>query len=149
MLHRIGRYHEHSNMFKTSILWPKFNDALNDAVAKIDQYILTVNSCGAYEHYDSQRRLSIAGKRNFWMEIDELIQKFDLDKIKLRPNPKNPPRRFQMRAGTTNHPSQQARHHDNNGNWEYLTPNASAALQQRRPTQHGTDWERSWISTVF
>ena len=54
MLCRIGKYHEQSNMFKTSVLRPKFNDALNDTVAKIDQYILTVNSCGAYEHYDSQ-----------------------------------------------------------------------------------------------
>ena len=68
----------------------KFNDALNDAVAKIDHYLLTVNSCNAYEDYSHKGDLSDKGKLAYWLEIDDLIHRFNTDKIKLLPNLKNP-----------------------------------------------------------
>ena len=39
MLRRIGRFHENSRMAGVCNLRAKFNDALNDAVAKTNQYI--------------------------------------------------------------------------------------------------------------
>ena len=65
---------------------------LNDAVAKVDHKILTINSCNTYEHFTPAGSLSIKGKKSFLLELDDLLQRFDLDKIKLLPNPKNPPR---------------------------------------------------------
>ena len=68
---------------------PKFNDALNTAVAKIDQYIMTINSCNTQYHFDCWGNLSQKGKNALWMEIDDLIERFDSDAVKLLPTPKN------------------------------------------------------------
>ena len=68
----------------------KFNDALNDNVAKNEHHIMTINSCDSYEHFDRAGKLSIKGKRAFWREIDDLIQCFEENCVKLLPNPKNP-----------------------------------------------------------
>ena len=92
MLRRIGKYGDNTLASNLNKLRPRFNDALNDAVAKIDHYLLTINSCNAYEDYDKRGLLSIRGKNNFWLELDNLLQRFDCGKIKLLPNPKNPPR---------------------------------------------------------
>ena len=91
MLHRVGKFNELSKIGQACNLRHRFNDALNDAVGKVNQYILKINSCNAYEHFDGSGNLSIQGKRSFWYELDALIQKFDFDKVKLLPNPKNPP----------------------------------------------------------
>ena len=50
--------------------------------------MLTINSCNQYEHFEKGGKLSQAGKAAFFHEIDDLIQHFDLDKIKLRPAPR-------------------------------------------------------------
>ena len=91
MLRRVGKYGDETIPGKLNKLRLHFNDALNDAVAKVGQYILTINSCNAYEDYDNRGYLLVKGKCNFWLEIDDLIQHFDFNKVKLRPNPKNPP----------------------------------------------------------
>ena len=70
-------------------LCAKFNDALNDAVAKVDQYILTINSCSQYKHFDKKGNLSLKGKHDFWWELDDLIDRFEANRVKLLPNPKN------------------------------------------------------------
>ena len=88
MLRRIGKFgHRQTTV---NALRSKFNDALNNLVAKISEYILTINVCFSYEHYDHTGALSEAGKIEFFQELDDLIHRFDLDKIKLLPNPKNP-----------------------------------------------------------
>ena len=69
-------------------LRPKFNDALNDAVSEIDQHMLTINSCNAAEHYNRWGKLSQKAKEEYWFELEELIEMFDIEKIKLLPNPK-------------------------------------------------------------
>ena len=93
MLRRISKMHDDAKISKVYALHPKFNNALNDCAAKLDQYIMTINSCNGYDHFDHCGNLSSKGKKTFWEEIDELIEWFDNGKIKLLPNPKNPPRR--------------------------------------------------------
>ena len=95
MLRRIGHFNEKSKMAKICALRAKFNDALNDAVAKVDQRILTINSCSMYEDFERDGSLSRKGRIAFWQELDNLIERFDMKKIKLLPNPKNPLRRTQ------------------------------------------------------
>ena len=96
MLRRIGSFKENSKMDLFTSLKPKVNDSLNDAVVKIGQYILTVNACNEYEHFTHKGRLSNMGKNVFWHEVDDLLQRFDLNKVKLLPNLKNPPRAAQI-----------------------------------------------------
>ena len=93
MLKRIGKFHAKSKINGICALCAKFNDALNDEVAKIEHRILTISSCNTYEHFDCSGNLSMKGKLDFIWELDDLIQRFDLDRIKLLPNPKNPPKR--------------------------------------------------------
>ena len=83
---------------------PKFNHVLNDAVAKFDPRILTINSCSTFEHFEKKGALSQKGKEEFWMELDDLIQRFDVNKVKLLPNPKNPPRVRELDAQQRNDP---------------------------------------------
>ena len=90
MLRRIGNY-KTARLRETFELRSKFNDALNDAGAKVDHYILTINSCNAYEHFDKKGELSPKGKSEFWSKIDDLIDRFYADKVKLLPNQKNSP----------------------------------------------------------
>ena len=92
MIKRVGSFTESSPMHKATAFWAKFNDTLNDAVAKVEQRILTVNSCCTYDHFDHKGNLSLKGKKAFWLEIDNLLERFDKNKVKLLPNPKNPPR---------------------------------------------------------
>ena len=40
-------------------LGAKFNNALNNSVAKINQFMLTINSCNAYEDFDKYGMLSL------------------------------------------------------------------------------------------
>ena len=89
MLRRFGKFHEESKMYNINLLRSKFNDVLNSAAAKVEHYMLTINSCQSYEHFERKGRLSIRGKSAFWMEIDNLLQRFDRGAVKLKPNPKN------------------------------------------------------------
>ena len=52
-----------------------------------------MNTCNCYEDFDRSGNLLLKGKCKFWLELDDLIQKFDSDRIKLLPNPKNPPKK--------------------------------------------------------
>ena len=92
MLPRIGPFNESSRLNGILNLCNKANDAMNDAVAKAEFRLLTISSCNAYEDFNKKGGLSTKGKRAFWNELDELIQRFDINKIKLLPNPKNPPK---------------------------------------------------------
>ena len=98
MIRRVGSFHEDSKMYQVNSFRHRFNDCLNDAVAKISQRILTVNSCNAYEHFDRGGRLSPAGCMIFWKELDDLIDRYERNKVKLLPNLKNPPRNHGTQA---------------------------------------------------
>ena len=70
-------------------LWAKFNDSLNDAVDRIGQHIMTINSSTTAGHFDSLGNLSHKGKMALWLEMDDLLARFDKKEIKLLPNPVN------------------------------------------------------------
>ena len=72
---------------KVYFLRAKFSDALNDAVARIDQHILTINSCNSTEHFDQWGNLTIKGKKAIWYEINDLLERFDKNEVKLLPAP--------------------------------------------------------------
>ena len=142
MLCRIGKYSASLNSINQ--LCPHFNDALNDAAAKINQYVLTINSCGTYEHFDHRGLLSTRGKQDFWMELDELLQRFDLNKIKLLPNPKNPPRngkKYSQQAPVRYNGVISGRHIDNNTYFKHGVPCQARVLDdsskcRRLPSPH-------------
>ena len=52
MLRCIGNFFDQSSIAKVCNLYAKFNDSLNDAVAKLDQRILTIDTCSTHEHFD-------------------------------------------------------------------------------------------------
>ena len=63
------------------------NEALNDAVARYDHRILTINSCNSSSHFDLWGNLSNKGYRSLWYEIDDLLERYDKNAVKLMPNP--------------------------------------------------------------
>ena len=65
MICRIGNFNEQSTTYAVCGLRNKFNDALNDAVAKIGQYILTINSCSAYEDFKKKEICQIEANTHF------------------------------------------------------------------------------------
>ena len=87
MPRRIGTFHESSRLKAICDLRPCFNDALNAAIAKIKQFMLMVNYCNTYNHYDRLGNLSPHGKEDFWYEIDDLLERFIRNKMKLLPAP--------------------------------------------------------------
>ena len=102
MLCRVGSFSEDSTMNKVNQFRSKFNDALNDEVAKLDNRILTIASCNAYEHFDRLGNLSSLGKTAFWYELDDLIARFEENRVQLLANPKNPPNKKQMAKHSNN-----------------------------------------------
>ena len=50
---------------KVYLLRAKFNDALNDSVARIEQKIMTINSCNSVDHFDQWGNLSRKGQTCF------------------------------------------------------------------------------------
>ena len=94
MLKRIGTFHEQSPINNLVQLRAKMNDALNNIVAKMEHYILTINGCTSYEHFDKQGKLSVKWKTTFWHEMDDLMRRFDANHLKLLLNLKNPPWQF-------------------------------------------------------
>ena len=95
MIRRFNRFPAGSKLKFVHMMRPKFNDALNTAAVKIDQYIMTINSCNTQDHFDHWGSLLQKGKNALWMEIDDLIECFDHDAVKLLLTPKN--------AGSRNH----------------------------------------------
>ena len=79
----------------------KFNDALNTAAEKMGHYIMTINSCSSYNHFDRAGHLSSRGKEEFWLELDNLLERFEKDKVKLKPNPHHKPRLQPQTAPST------------------------------------------------
>ena len=91
MIRRQDSYPIGSKMDKICGLRAKFNDALNEAITNTDQHILTINSCHTVDHFDKWGNLSVRGMYAFWDEIDNLLERFDKDKIKLLPAPRQKP----------------------------------------------------------
>ena len=64
---------------------PKFNESLNLAASQNGHRIMNVTTCDRPEHLDNCGNLSEKGKKEFWKEVDFLMERFDRDEIKLLP----------------------------------------------------------------
>ena len=78
-----------SRKHEVFVMRARFNDALNQAVARDNQTIMTINSCNTSSHFSHLGDLSDKGKEDLWLEIDYLLEKYDRKEIKLLPNPGN------------------------------------------------------------
>ena len=86
MLRRVDNFGDTKNQHIYE-LRGKMNEALNDAVARYDHRILTINSCNSSSHFDLWGNLSHKGFRSLWYEIDDLLEHYDKNAVKLMPNP--------------------------------------------------------------
>ena len=82
----------HDNCGKTTLqeilnLRSKFNEALNDAAAQEDQRILMINSCNGTEFFDQKGNLSTKGKHAVWAELNDLLERYDNNQVKLLLSP--------------------------------------------------------------
>ena len=84
-MRRASFYPKGSLLEKICVARPKYNDILNEAVARYNNNIMNVTSCNLPEHYNSQGRLTDKGKLAFWQEFDHLMERFDRNQIQLLP----------------------------------------------------------------
>ena len=89
MIKRVEHYKEGSLMAKVCSLRKKFNDLLNMAAARKEAKVLTIRSCNSPQHFEASGALSTKGKLAFWWEVDELIERFEMNKVKLLPRINN------------------------------------------------------------
>ena len=92
MLRHYERYVPGSKLDLLFELCSKLNDALNTAVSKINQKMLTITACNTRDHFDFMGNLSAKGREEYWYEMNELLDQFDCGKIKLLPTPQHPHR---------------------------------------------------------
>ena len=62
MICRVGKIHDNSALGAVCALRPKFNDSLNDAVAKMNEYILAIKTVSHFEDFDHLGHLTKRGK---------------------------------------------------------------------------------------
>ena len=85
MLRRPTFYSPISRIGRICTLKTSFNEILNEAVVRADQSIMNVTTLVLQEHFDEHGNLSHKGKREFWLEVDHLLEHFDAKKIMLLP----------------------------------------------------------------
>ena len=85
MVIRVEHYKNNSKMAKICGLRSKFNELLSEAAGRFNAYILSIRSCTGPEYFDHLGNLSAKGKDAFWWELDELIEKFEANQVKLLP----------------------------------------------------------------
>ena len=101
MIHCVDRYTQSSKLDYIYGHCAKFNDQLNEAVGRIDQRMLTINSCNTSDHFDRWGNLSQRGKMALWYEVDDLLERFDEGKIKLLPAPSNKKKSHERKSSWT------------------------------------------------
>ena len=65
----------------------KFNESLNAAVHDNEQHIMNVTGCMRRDDFDLCGNLSHSGMKIFWLEVDQLMERFDRNNLKLLPTP--------------------------------------------------------------
>ena len=118
MIKRPQRYPEGSKMANICSLRNKFNDLLNETASHTEGKILFIKTCDNPDCFDHFGNLSSKGKRAFRIEVDDLIKKFDTNKVKLMPK---------TRDDTKTHATGS---HDK----RHKTPVHSSSLRDRRAT---------------
>ena len=84
-MRRASFYPKGSQLERLCMARTKFNDALNEAVAKYNNHIMNITACNLPEHYNRYGRLSNLGSKVFWQEMDHLMERFDKNEIQLLP----------------------------------------------------------------
>ena len=72
-------------MSKLCSLRNKFNDILNEEANRHDSKVMFIKSCDKPEHFDHYGNLTGKGKITFWFELDDLLNRFNANKVKLLP----------------------------------------------------------------
>ena len=85
MLRRIEQYQKGSYLERLCRISPKFNDMLNEAVARQGHCVMRVKSCSRIEDFNHKGSLSTQGKRRFWEEVDYLLERFEKNELQLLP----------------------------------------------------------------
>ena len=77
----------------------KFNDVLDD-LCEIKQYmhVLPIKDMEEFKFFDSRGNLTTAGKKQFWLQLNEQIKAFEYHKTELRP-PSKPQASYQSSNG--------------------------------------------------
>ena len=111
-IHRVEFFRPGSKLEAYCSIRTKFNDILNACAARQEQHILTIRSCFTLDHFDQWGKLTTKGKSSFWIELDDLMERFEKREIKLLPRPMQafPHRRRQNRKDVASSGSQA--HHD-------------------------------------
>lgn len=84
MIQRQGKF-DNPRLNKILELRYQFNLVLHEAAARLKQHIMSIRSCSAPDHFDGQGNLSAQGQLAFWHEVDNLLECFDRNDIKLLP----------------------------------------------------------------
>ena len=79
MIHRVEIFHQDTQIASICKMRLKFNDILNEAVARQSEnnHIMNFHSCNTLDHFDRSGNLSAKGKTALWYEIDDIIEKFE------------------------------------------------------------------------
>ena len=83
MIRHPHTYPQGSKLEAICSLRPKFNEILNEAVARQDNRILSIKGCESSECFERSGKLSLKGKTVFWQEMDNLLERYDRNKVKL------------------------------------------------------------------
>ena len=85
MLRRAEFYPASCKLGKICSVRTKFNDSINMAAAKHDQYVMNISTCTSKSFFDICGNLSDPGKKVFYRELDHLLERFDRNEIQLLP----------------------------------------------------------------
>ena len=85
MIKRLERYPEGSKMAWVCTLRNKFNELLNESAARTNAKILSIHNCTSPDDFDHFGKLSRKGRLTFWLKLDDLLQRFEENKVKLIP----------------------------------------------------------------
>ena len=58
---------------------------LHEAVDMRQHHVLSIRNCTSPRYFDGQGNLSVRGKLAFWHEVDNLLERFDVNEVKLLP----------------------------------------------------------------
>ena len=85
MIKRVAFYNKGHRMEKVCSMRTKFNNLIDEEVAAFDYHVINILACSTEDCFDPQGKLTPKGKRRYWQQLDELIEKFDKKKIALVP----------------------------------------------------------------
>ena len=63
----------------------KFNSLLNDVAAHFSFNRMYLDKCASEYQFNRMGYLSNDGMADFWREVDDLVEQFNCDKVKLLP----------------------------------------------------------------